>query len=78
MSIADHFDHRPNVGFTRDDYAAQARRQFQVSLGLVCILAVAAVAVIFGMWLDGTISPSALPVAQGNVAQTALRFASGG
>ena len=77
MSIADHFDHRPHLGFTRDDYAAQARRQFQVSLGLVCILAAAAIAVVVGMWLDGTISPSALPGVQGNVVHSVLRLAAG-
>ena len=77
MSIADHFDHRPNGGFTRDDYAAQARRQFQVSLGLVCILAVAAVAVAVSMWLDGNISPVALPGGHATIAPSLLHLASG-
>jgi hypothetical protein len=42
MSVADHFDHTPDAGFVRAyDYQA-ARRQFQVSVILILILAMAA------------------------------------
>jgi hypothetical protein len=42
MSVADHFDHTPDAGFVRAyDYQA-ARRQFQVSVVLILILATAA------------------------------------
>lgn len=77
MSIAEQFDHSPAFGFTREDYAAQARRQFQISLGLVCILAMAAVAVAVSLWLDGTISPAALPAGQATIAHSLVHLASG-
>ena len=43
MSIADHFDHRSDAGFVRAYDAQAARRQFQISIMLVAVLAIAAV-----------------------------------
>jgi hypothetical protein len=45
MAIADHFDHKPDAGFVRSYDARAARRQFQVSVALVIILATATLAV---------------------------------
>jgi hypothetical protein len=42
MSIADNFDHGPDAGFIRAYDARAARRQFQVSIALVLVLAFAA------------------------------------
>jgi hypothetical protein len=42
MSIADHFDPAPDAGFVRTYDSQAARRQFQVSLALILILALAA------------------------------------
>jgi hypothetical protein len=44
MSIADHFYHTPDAGFVRAYDSQAARRQFQVSLALILILALAAFA----------------------------------
>jgi hypothetical protein len=44
MSIADHFAPRADAGFVRTYDARAARRQFQVSVALVIVLAVAAFA----------------------------------
>jgi hypothetical protein len=44
MSIADHFYHAPDAGFVRSYDSQAARRQFQVSLVLILVLAVAAFA----------------------------------
>lgn len=44
MSIADHFYHAPDAGFVRAYDPRAARRQFQVSLVLILILAMAAFA----------------------------------
>ncbi|PNG26241.1 hypothetical protein [Methylocella silvestris] len=44
MSIADHFDPSPDAGFVRRYDLRAARRQLQVSLFLVVVLACAAVA----------------------------------
>jgi flagellar biogenesis protein FliO len=44
MSIADHFYHAPDAGFVRAYDSQAARRQFQVSLALILILALAAFA----------------------------------
>lgn len=44
MSIADHFDHSTDAGFVRAYDAQAARRQFQISLVLVTVLALAAAA----------------------------------
>ena len=77
MSIADQFDPSPAFGFTRVDYAAQARRQFQISLGLVCILAVAAAAVAISLWLDGAAGPATLPGGHATIAHSLLHLATG-
>ena len=42
MSVADHFDHSPDAGFVRSYDSQAARRQFQVSVVLILVLAVAA------------------------------------
>jgi hypothetical protein len=42
MSIADHFRHAPDAGFIRSYDPQAARYQFQISLVLVVILALAA------------------------------------
>jgi hypothetical protein len=44
MSIANHFDHRRDAGFVRSYDLRSARRQFQVSLILILIMASAAIA----------------------------------
>ncbi|ACK51871.1 hypothetical protein Msil_2960 [Methylocella silvestris BL2] len=44
MSIADHFDPRPDAGFVRSYDLQAARRQLQVSLFLVVVLGCAAIA----------------------------------
>jgi hypothetical protein len=44
MSIADNFDHNADAGFVRAYDARAARRQFRVSIVIVLVLAVAAVA----------------------------------
>jgi hypothetical protein len=44
MSIADNFNHGHDDGFVRSYDAQAARRQFQVSLILVVVLAVSAIA----------------------------------
>jgi hypothetical protein len=45
MSIADHFDHVPDQGFSQTIDPRAAQRQFNMSLGLVVILVMAAVGV---------------------------------
>jgi hypothetical protein len=42
MSIADHFYHTPDAGFVRTYDSQAARRQFQVSVVLIMVLALAA------------------------------------
>ena len=42
MSIADNFDHTPDASFVRRYDSSSARRQFQLSLVLMIVLAVAA------------------------------------
>ena len=44
MSIADHFYHTPDASFVRSYDSHAARRQFQVSVALILILALAAFA----------------------------------
>lgn len=44
MSIADHFDPRPDAGFVRSYDLQAARRQLQVSIILILVLAGAAIA----------------------------------
>jgi hypothetical protein len=42
MSVADNFDQIPDAGFVRAYDSQAARRQFQVSLVLIVVLAIAA------------------------------------
>ncbi len=44
MSIANHFDHRRDAGFVRSYDLRAARRQFQVSLILILVMACGALA----------------------------------
>ena len=44
MSIANHFDHRRDAGFVRSYDLQAARRQLQVSLILILVMAGAAIA----------------------------------
>ncbi len=44
MSIADHFEHVPNAGLTQNFDSNSARRQFDVSLVLIVVVAMAALA----------------------------------
>ena len=44
MSIANHFDHKRDAGFVRSYDLRAARRQFQVSLILILVMAGAAIA----------------------------------
>lgn len=62
MSIADHFDHTPDASFVRTFDAGAARRQFQISLVLVVVLASAAF--VLGMMIRFDDGPSSTPVVQ--------------
>lgn len=44
MSIANHFDRRRDAGFVRSYDLRSARRQFQISLILILVMAGAAIA----------------------------------
>jgi hypothetical protein len=61
MSIADHFDHTPDAGFIRTYDSQTARRQFQVSVVLILVLAIAAFAL--GMLVRFDDSTGAVPPA---------------
>jgi len=58
MSIVDHFAPRADAGFVRAYDAGAARRQFQVSVALVVVLALAALAL--GMLARWDQSPRAV------------------
>lgn len=62
MSIADHFEHAPDAGFVRDYDRDSARHQFNVSLVLVVVLALAVTALGFLINFDG---PGHVPDAAG-------------
>ena len=65
MSIADHFEPTPDAGFVRDYDTGSARRQLNVSLMLVVVVALAASALGFLVKFDQpTTSQSASPVAR--------------
>ena len=53
MSVVDHFDKAPEAGFSRQWDAEAARRQFNVSLGLIAALACAAGLLAFSMRGEG-------------------------
>jgi len=59
MSVADHFDHIPDAGFIRTYDAQMARRQFQVSVVLIVVLALAAFALGLLVRFDGPSGPGA-------------------
>jgi hypothetical protein len=59
MSIADHFDHTPDAGFVRNYDSGSARRQFNVSLMLVAVIAVAALALGFLVRFDQSVGDRA-------------------
>jgi len=42
MSIANHFEHKPDAGFVRSFDAESAKRQLQVSAALILVLGLAA------------------------------------
>jgi hypothetical protein len=52
MSIADHFDSVPDAGFVRSYDSRSARRQFQISVALVLVLALAAFTLGFVLRFD--------------------------
>ena len=58
MSIADHFEHAPDAVFVRNYDTGTARRQFNVSIILIVVIAVAVSALGFLVRFDG---PSAQP-----------------
>ena len=53
MSIADHFEHAPDARFIRDYDSSIARRQFNISLTLIVVIALAATALAFLVRFDG-------------------------
>ncbi len=63
MSIADHFDHTPDAGFVRSYDSRAARRQFQVSVALVAVLAVSASALGLLVRFDPPAGVSQAPIA---------------
>ncbi len=65
MSVADHFDHIPDAGFIRSYDAHMARRQFQVSMILIIVLALAAFALGLLVRFDGSGS-STMPASPAN------------
>lgn len=72
MSIADHFERAPDAGFIRIYDSNAARRQFQVSLMLIVVVALAATALGFLVRFDAptaspTVSISAPPAYVGKL-----------
>jgi hypothetical protein len=53
MSIADHFERAPDAGFIRDYDGTAARRQFNISLTLIVVIALAASALALLVRFDG-------------------------
>ena len=56
MSIADHLYHAPDAGFVRTYNSQAARRQFQVSVALILILAAAAFTLGLLVRFDGPVT----------------------
>ena len=52
MSIADHFEHAPDARFIRGYDSNVARRQFNISLTLVVVIALAATSLAFLVRFD--------------------------
>ena len=69
MSIANHFDRRRDAGFVRSYDLRAARRQFQVSLILILVLAGAAIALGLVMRLDQPVLWSSRSLAGGRSCQ---------
>jgi hypothetical protein len=75
MSIMHHFDHRTDAGFIRAYDAKAARRQLQISIALVAVLALAAVALGMLARLDRPNAQersAAIAVSSHHVAETLL------
>jgi hypothetical protein len=75
MSIADRFDHGSDAGFVRAYDAQAARRQFQISIVLVAVLALAAVVLGLLVRLDRPSVPersSAIIMSSPHLAETLL------
>lgn len=64
MSIADHFEHAPDAVFVRTYDTGSARRQFNVSLVLVVVIALAATALCLLVRFD---TPSGQSVVSGTL-----------
>ena len=56
MSIADHFERAPDASFVRDYDASTARRQFNLSLVLIAVIALAAAALGVVIRFDSPVS----------------------
>ena len=56
MSIADHFEQAPDARFIRDYDSVAARRQFNMSLTLIVVIALAASALAFLVRFDGPVA----------------------
>jgi hypothetical protein len=73
MPIADHFNRRPDTGFVRSYDLRSARRQFQVSLVLIVVMAGAAITLGLVTHLDtpsAQAHPADLHSGGSNVAKT--------
>ena len=73
MPIADHFNRRPDAGFVRSYDLRSARRQFQVSLVLILVMAGAAIALGLMTRLDPPaqqVNPASLRSGASGVAKT--------
>jgi len=71
MPIVDDFDHKSDTGFVRAYDARDARRQFQVSIVLVVVLSLAAVALGMLMPLVRQIATGGSSAAKANSPQIA-------
>jgi hypothetical protein len=70
MPLADHFNRRPDAGFVRSYDLRAARRQFQVSLVLILVMASAAIALGLMTRLESR-SPQSQPAAHADGAGVA-------
>lgn len=71
MSIADHFDHAPDRAFVRSYDSKTARRQFQISVALVVVLALAAFSLGFLLQFEQATAPGDLAPTMPAVMKTA-------
>ena len=58
MSIADHFEHVPDAGFIHKYDSGSARRQFNVSLMLIAVIALAATGLSLIVGFEGPSAPA--------------------